>query len=367
MNPTSRIAMLALALAAPLAGQTNTFPSSGNAGIGTTSPASALQIHNTSGSGYSTISLTNADSGATGGDGLTVQVDGSEDAYLMQRENRALYLGANNQTRVTIAANGKVGVGSTAPAAGLHVDAIGGADTPAFMIENSSYTSNKWLTAIGWNGATFLGTKLSGASGYTLVLSSTGNVGVGTTDPEVALDVNLGSTGLPASSGTAQTSGVFRFGPSDSTLVLDGGGNSGGGFWLQVTGRSDLSAEYPMLLNPNGGNVAIGTTSVTHKLNVNGTVRATEVIVDTGWADHVFADDYALASLEQVEAHIRANRRLPGIPSATDVAQQGISVGEMHAKLLEKVEELTLHLIELKKDNRELAARVHELERKESP
>ena len=116
------------------------------------------------------------------------------------------------------------------------------------------------------------------------------------------------------------------------------------------------------------GNVGIGTTSPSHKLAVNGTIRAKEVLVEaTGWADHVFADDYRLAPLEEVEAHIRAKKHLPGIPSAATVAEQGISLGEMQAKLLEKIEELTLHVIELKKEKRELLGRVKELETQTSP
>jgi hypothetical protein len=94
------------------------------------------------------------------------------------------------------------------------------------------------------------------------------------------------------------------------------------------------------------GNVGIGTTNPTHKLAVNGTIKAKEVIVETtGWSDYVFADDYALAPLSEVETHIKTNKHLPGIPSAAQISEQGISVGDMQAKLLAKIEELTLHQI----------------------
>ena len=94
------------------------------------------------------------------------------------------------------------------------------------------------------------------------------------------------------------------------------------------------------------GNVGIGTINPTHKLAVNGTIKAKEVIVETtGWSDYVFADDYTLAPLSEVEAHIKTNKHLPGIPSAAQVSEQGISVGDMQAKLLAKIEELTLHQI----------------------
>ncbi|AHF90389.1 hypothetical protein OPIT5_09435 [Opitutaceae bacterium TAV5] len=99
-----------------------------------------------------------------------------------------------------------------------------------------------------------------------------------------------------------------------------------------------------MLVN-NNGNISIGTTVATHKLTVNGPIRAKEVIVDTGWADDVFAEDYALMPLTEVKHHIEANKRLPGVPSAGQVASEGVSVGEMQSLLLRKVEELTLHVI----------------------
>jgi hypothetical protein len=73
------------------------------------------------------------------------------------------------------------------------------------------------------------------------------------------------------------------------------------------------------------------------------------VIVDTGWSDYVFAADYALAPLSEVEAHIKAHHTLPGVPSASEVADHGISVGDMQARLLAKIEELTLHQIEQEK------------------
>jgi hypothetical protein len=94
------------------------------------------------------------------------------------------------------------------------------------------------------------------------------------------------------------------------------------------------------------GNVGIGTTNPTHKLAVNGTIKAKEIIVETtGWSDYVFADDYTLQPLSAVEAHIKTNKHLPGIPSAAEVATDGISLGDMQARLLAKIEELTLHQI----------------------
>ncbi len=110
------------------------------------------------------------------------------------------------------------------------------------------------------------------------------------------------------------------------------------------------------------GNVGIGTTNPTNKLDVNGTIRAKEIIVETGWADHVFAPDYQLAPLSEVEAHIRANQRLPGIPSAAEIGETGVSLGQSQTMLLEKIEELTLYAIEKEKRVAELEARLARVE-----
>jgi len=98
------------------------------------------------------------------------------------------------------------------------------------------------------------------------------------------------------------------------------------------------------------GNVGIGTTSPTEKLSVKGKIRAQEIKVETAnWPDYVFAKDYQLPSLKETEQHIKDKGYLPGIPSAEEVKANGIDLGAMNAKLLQKIEELTLYLIEQKK------------------
>ncbi len=100
------------------------------------------------------------------------------------------------------------------------------------------------------------------------------------------------------------------------------------------------------------GNIGIGTASPTHRLEVNGTIRSKEVKVEaTGWPDYVFESDYNLRSLEETEAYIKANKHLPEIPSAKEMEANGVQLGEMNMLLLKKIEELTLYVIELKKEN----------------
>ncbi|RNC79856.1 MAG: hypothetical protein ED557_12010 [Balneola sp.] len=98
------------------------------------------------------------------------------------------------------------------------------------------------------------------------------------------------------------------------------------------------------------GNVGIGTTTPGNKLEVNGTARAKEIIVEaTGWPDYVFHPDYELRSLSEIEAYIKAKGHLPEVPSAKQVEEEGQHLGEMQQLLLKKIEEMTLHLIEQNK------------------
>ncbi|MNL08726.1 hypothetical protein D3C87_1294600 [compost metagenome] len=116
------------------------------------------------------------------------------------------------------------------------------------------------------------------------------------------------------------------------------------------------------------GNVGIGTATPAEKLSVNGKIRAHEVKVETAnWPDYVFARGYQLPSLQETEKHIKDKGHLPGIPSAAKVKANGIDLGEMNAKLLQKIEELTLHLIEKDKEIKQLNKlndRITELELK---
>lgn len=105
-----------------------------------------------------------------------------------------------------------------------------------------------------------------------------------------------------------------------------------------------------MLIDANG-NVAIGTNdSKGYKLAVLGKAVAEEIVVklQANWPDYVFEDQYRLSLLSELEEFIKANKHLPDVPTADEVKENGLSLGEMNAMLLKKVEELTLYVIELK-------------------
>ncbi len=88
------------------------------------------------------------------------------------------------------------------------------------------------------------------------------------------------------------------------------------------------------------------------------------VATSANWADYVFNKDYKLLSLGEVEKYVKKNKHLPGVPSADEVVKEGVDVVAMDAKLLQKIEELTLYMIEMKKENEVLKKRVLTLEQK---
>lgn len=107
---------------------------------------------------------------------------------------------------------------------------------------------------------------------------------------------------------------------------------------------------YESMRLAHNGNLGIGTLNPgTWKLAVNGKIRAKEIKVETGWSDFVFENDYKLPTLKEVEKHIKENGHLKDIPSAKEVKKNGIFLGEMDSKLLQKIEELTLYTIQQEK------------------
>lgn len=118
------------------------------------------------------------------------------------------------------------------------------------------------------------------------------------------------------------------------------------------------------------GNVGIGTENPTEKLSVNGSIRSKEIKVEaSNWPDYVFKKEYQLLSLEDLKVYIDKNQHLPDMPTESEVAKEGLSLGEMNKLLTKKVEELTLYLIEKdtetkaqKKLNNELKEKVVSLD-----
>jgi hypothetical protein len=208
-----------------------------------------------------------------------------------------------------------------------------------------------------------------------------GNVGIGTTTPNEKLEIggnlrinngencSIFPTGHSLTFGGRQdyahVSYLFRpsWGtpsPTYSNFQLQKATNNGV-FTTAVMFTTDGGNSYI-----NSGNVGIGTTSPDEKLTVNGVIHAKEVKVDLSGAlaDFVFKPDYKLMSLNQVEQFVKTNNHLPQMPSAEEVDKNGLSVGEMQNKLLQKVEELTLYMIGQQKTIDQQQAQIKKLNSK---
>jgi len=132
---------------------------------------------------------------------------------------------------------------------------------------------------------------------------------------------------------------------------------------IKVAGYISNSASVRILRN---GNVGIGVIRPTNKLDVNGTIHSKEVKVDMdgwSWPDFVFKKEYTLPTLEEVEKHIADKGHLENIPSEEEVLKDGISLGEMNSKLLQKIEELTLYVIQQNRKIYSQEDKIKELEK----
>ncbi|CAL1520734.1 hypothetical protein [Chitinophaga sp. MM2321] len=149
--------------------------------------------------------------------------------------------------------------------------------------------------------------------------------------------------------GTAATGAAAEIGATASGASLIGF-NRTTGVYIPLSLSGGTTATNQTIVTINNIGVGIGTPTPQSELSVKGTITAQRVkVTQTGWADYVFHKDYLLPSLQEVEAYINTHQHLDGIPSAVDVDKDGIDVGEMNKKLLAKVEELTLYLIEQNK------------------
>lgn len=281
----------------------------------------------------------------------------------------------NAATRMYIENTGNVGIGTTTPEGFVHLssnsdaalivesdaDNSGEEDNPRIELRQDGKAVVGALGITG-SGGTFYegsyanslylmneyGTPLLFGTDSTIkmTLTAAGRLGIGVTQPDAGLHVK--GTEFPGSflflqSNTSKDAGIRLYeGTSAKWHLYNNAGLNG----FMITNEN---GNIPFFAKDGNGYVGIGTTSPTHLLSVNGSIRSKEVIVNTGWSDFVFDDDYKLMSLKHLEEFIIDNGHLPEIPSAKDVEANGISLGTMDAKLLQKIEELTLYIIELQK------------------
>jgi hypothetical protein len=333
--------LLSFILLSTISFSQNTFPSSGNVGIGTTSPLTNLHVKgtsnpllvevNASGTGIAnTIGYEVSNSNATTGNWAGVFFTSSPGAgaaaivgvKMVDRTNNYGDIGFGTRAsdgfleRMRILANGNVGIGTTAPQGKFSV-----------------------LNPLTTNVVTTLG--LFGYSGSTdnrsISFQQIGNAS--TAHQYLFLNGGLGANsvvGTPTL--TSSFAPSFGFECNDNNLNI-----------ITSSNGTNNTVKRAMSVSSNG-NVGIGTTSVNdanYKLFVETGIRTRKVKVDVAtWADYVFSPSYKLPSLKEVEQFIKQHKHLPDVPSEAEVKKEGLDLGENQVVLLKKIEELTLYIIE---------------------
>jgi hypothetical protein len=312
----------------------NTFPTTGSVGIGTASPTKALEVN---------------------GDTF---VKGIQYQFAADRQSRHGISWYHPDYRTWITYMAPSGAGNS-PFGDSPAPLDAAADVTSWALRSNieDAPGYGWIFESGQNGVGHNATVKFAINSNNGTFHSygngiiDGNVGIGTSSPENidgwerVLEVKGISHAKSVVSSSDIQTGIWSH-------VLGYYGAPAGG----ITGTS---SDHPFSIMTNkstkmtiasNGDVGIGTITPKEKLSVNGKIRAHEIKVETAnWPDYVFAKDYQLPSLDDTEKYIKEKGHLSGIPSAEEVKNNGIDLGDMNAKLLKKIEELTLHLIEMEK------------------
>jgi hypothetical protein len=346
----------------------------GNVGIGTSTPGFLLNFANTVGDKIALWGNTGNHYGfGIQGSLLQVHTDLSTSDVAFGYGTSAAFT-----ETMRIKGDGNVGIGITTPAAKLEVKGTaagmisrfdGGAGMFISLRENGVYRGYLGSYAGAAEDVDF-GTGAGNTTGKLhltiqavpkLTINNVGKVGIGTTTPTGKLHIEHDGT---------DTDPHIRIHSTGSYSRINWSTNTNANVWTAqsylesaTTASNYWRLEYggsPKLYIAGDGNVGIGTSTPDNKLDVLGTIRANELIVETGWADYVFKDDYQLKPLSEVEAFIKENKHLPSVPSAATIQDKGAHVAELMTKMMEKIEELTLYSIQQKKEIDELKKRLDE-------
>jgi hypothetical protein len=264
--------------------------------------------------------------------------------------------------------SGRLGIGTTNPGAFLEIQKpsnnllqLSNTNTLGAGVTNKIYfkTGNYYTNIIESSGESinqaslvFKGWANSDPNSLKtyMVLNDDGQLGVGVTNPNYQLDVfgrmrlrkNIVDNGPPGiwfNKNTTAVEGNFLGTYDDNNLGIWGPGTSG---------------TWKFLFDGNDGTLRMGTTKKVpgYLLHVGGKIVAEEVRVQLAslWPDYVFNEDYELRSLENLESYIQQNKHLPGIEPASVIEKNGLDIGNINRQLTEKVEELTLYIIQIKKE-----------------
>lgn len=244
-----------------------------------------------------------------------------------------------------------VGVGTSVPGTKLHVNGSGqvlrlsGIDPQLEFYQSN--TSKGFVNIAGddFKMGTLSTNDLGKAiirvnGGDRLTVAPDGNVGIGNNSPLTKLHI---ASGQDAGLANTQNGFVMLGSETGGNVVIDNN---------EIIARNN-GAISTLFLQNNGGPVQIGNTAVPtgYLLSVAGKAICTELRVQlTGaWPDYVFNEKYQLPSFDHLRQYIQQNKHLPNIPAAKDIEKSGIEVGDMQRRMMEKIEELTLYVLELEK------------------
>lgn len=261
---------------------------------------------------------------------------------------------------IFVDSTGRLGLRTSTPVLDIHTNT---GNTPAIRLEQNNsggFTAQTW--DIGANEANFFvrdvtgGSLLSfrirpGAPTSSLDISASGNVGVGTASPLSKLHVVGKLIGEGSGSGNNAFVDFGRLntvGSGEVGFQLGRSGTTSGVAVIQ--GAKEGAGPNNITMQRDGGNVGIGTVTPSERLEVSGNIRVTGgSFIDDGTTlnvpDYVFEEDYRLMTLDDLRAYIASRKHLPNMPSASDVRQKGLNLSQYQMKLLEKIEELTLHVL----------------------
>lgn len=323
------------------------------------------------GLGYETSTFINVQGQITELSDLYFKAEGSHRWY--NNTNADLGMSAS----MVLTQEGNLGLDTHTPDSKIHI--LRGADA---SFTNHGYIMNgriDGLNLIMDNNEIMA--RNAGQESTLLLQRDGGNVSIGMSSASTEAPLAVQGDGSQIHiSNASQTSNDWFIGASNPDWLIGGGKmiiNTGGNStnnMMSFDRTTDIveiqrNGGDLMLCSQENGQVGIGINSAAnfpsseYLLAVDGSIIAEEVRVELSgdWPDYVFSDDYELMSLSEVEKSIIENKHLPGIPSAAEVASEGIALGEMQKKMMEKIEELTLYLIQLKKDNETLSHKVAQL------
>ncbi len=242
---------------------------------------------------------------------------------------------------------GNVGIGTTTPATKLTL--VTGINTNGWTHTGQVNGVDSIIVGEGIGGVSAaIGTSSNHA--FRLNAGGQGRISIYPAEQVVVGDNNSGSYGKFSVVTPNNSFGISHISNEGNILATNIGGTSAGiGTFSHTNMRIFSNGVSCIFVAEATGYVGIGTDNPTYKLAVNGTNRAKEVLVESGWADYVFRKNYTLTPLADVEKFIRSYQHLPNIPSASEIGSKGLPIGETQKKMMEKIEELTLYMIEANK------------------